>query len=160
MTVHGALVRILASQKRSPADLRFGIIGYGRIGRRLAELLTFLGADVTVFTSRIRLREDLGRLGIRAVCNYELPLLRDGGGGLENPLSALDILINCAPARVLSEEDAQYLSGASVFELASGDNIPENIPYLPLPALPAKMFPESAGIAYAQVALRNLFQNK
>lgn len=156
LTAQGAVVKILSQSQKAPRDMRFGIIGYGRIGRRLASLLTFLGAGVTVFTSRPQLWEDLGRLGIKAVGNYELPMIRAGGSSLQNPFSELDVLINTAPSQVLTVDDAKSLINTRVIELASGENIPNSIEFEVMPSLPAKMFPESAGIAYARAFLRNI----
>lgn len=158
LTAIGMLARILNRQRRAPDGLRFGIIGYGRIGRRLTELLTFLGAEVTVFTSRPELWEDLGRLGVKAVGTYELPLIREGVGGFSNPFEELDILINTAPAGILTEEDAPSLAGVWVIELASGDNIPDAVAHEIMPSIPAKEFPESAAAAYAQVLLRSIIE--
>ena len=153
MTALGFLGRIITREKRILSDLKFGIIGYGRIGKYLSQLLTFVGADVTVFTSRPALREDLSRLGIKTVGNYELTVFRRSIE-FESPFSKLDILVNTAPAKVLSDDDAQDLRGVKIYELASGENIPKALEHEKMPSIPALMFPESAGIAYAKSALK------
>lgn len=156
LTAQGAVAKIFTESRKAPRDTAVGVIGYGRIGRRLTSLLAFLGAGVCVFTSRPELCENLGRLGIKAVGNYDLPLIRAGVGYAVNPLSELDILINTAPAAVLSAEDSPNLINTRVIELASGENIPKSIRHEAMPSLPAKMFPESAGIAYGEVLLRKI----
>ena len=156
LTAQGAVAKIFTESRKAPRDIRAGIIGYGRIGRRLASLFAFLGAEVCVFTSRQGLCEDLGRLGIKAFGIYDLPLIRAHADCCDNPFSGLDILINTAPAAVLSDEDSQSLALTRVIELASGKNIPDAIRYEAMPSLPARMFPESAGVAYGEVLLRKI----
>ena len=52
LTALGALGYILSTEKRAPSDIRFGVVGYGRIGSRIARMLLFLGADVKIYTSK------------------------------------------------------------------------------------------------------------
>ncbi len=153
-TATGAMAKILCCTGIAPEDIRIGIIGFGRIGKRLAEIFTFLGSEVTVFTSRARLRIELGRLGIRAVTDAELSLARQGL--IPNPFESLDILVNTAPAAKLNSSDAEALSRVSVIELASGGNIPDGIPYVRYASVPAELFPRSAGIAYGEFAVRKI----
>ena len=50
ITAHGVLGRILTETGRDIGELTVGIIGYGRIGSALAELLLFLGAGVRIYS--------------------------------------------------------------------------------------------------------------
>lgn len=143
---------LLQTQTRAPGELKIGIIGYGRIGRELLRLLLFLGADCRVYTASEEKRRELGECGIESALSSEN---REKAGGVRR-FSGLDLLINTAPARLIREEEAEELSGVRVIELASGDNIPADIPYERLASLPAKTYPESAGRLYADFALRAL----
>lgn len=153
-TAVGTVAKLLCSGSLAPEELRIGIMGFGRIGKKLSELFVFLGSAVTVFTSRSELKLELGRLGINSVSDNELCLAREGL--LPNPFESLDVLINTAPAEKLKESDAQWLSSVRVIELASGNNIPSNIPYERYVAVPARLFAKSAGLAYGKFAEREI----
>ena len=70
--------------------------------------------------------------------------------------SGLDILINTAPAHILSEDYKESLGGVRIIELASGDNIPPGLNYERMAAIPARMYPKSAGYTVARAILRRL----
>ena len=143
LTAFGTVGIILTSSKKSPSELKVGIIGYGRIGRQLLRILLFLGASVRVYTRKNSTRLDLSRLGIDAALTDE----GDYGG--------LDYLINTAPDRVLCEsEAASAVASGEVIDLASGENFPEGIPITKLGGIPGLMYPISAGRIYAEAALR------
>jgi hypothetical protein len=155
LTAVGTLGRILTEEIRSPHELSVGVIGYGRIGERLVHMLMFLGARVTVFTSKSELRSELCMLGISGVDSGEL----DSPAALER-LTGLDIIVNTAPAPLLPDSAARIISGRRVIELASGNNLPDSIYYERISALPASMYPRSAGIALARSVLRMLGEAK
>ena len=143
LTAFGTLGVILTSARKSPSELKIGIVGYGRIGRQLLRILLFLGASVRVYTRKSSTRLDLSRLGIDASLSSE----GDYGG--------LDYLINTAPDRILTRRDAESAtSSGEVIDLASGDNFPEGIPITKLGGIPGLMYPLSAGRIYAETALR------
>ena len=71
----------------------------------------------------------------------------------------LDILINTAPARLISEKSAKELSGKRVIELASGDNLPPGLSFERMASIPAVTFPKSAGRAIARSVDRALKTN-
>jgi hypothetical protein len=145
LTAEAVLRDILdGADGRAPCHLKIGIIGYGRIGQRLAALLAFLGARIRVFTSRTELSLDLCMLGVSGMDS--LCLAGDEAG---NALGGLDILINTAPARLIPPGAAGVLKNTRIIELASGENIPPGILYERLPSLPAKRFPASAGYMLA-----------
>lgn len=143
LTALGTVGIILTSAKRSPSELKVGIIGYGRIGRQLLRILLFLGASVRVFTRKNSTRLDLSRLGIDAALSSECEY------------SGLDYLINTAPERILGERETRAaLECGEVIDLASGENFPEGIPITKLGGIPGLMYPLSAGRIYAEAALR------
>ncbi|MBR2344029.1 MAG: hypothetical protein IKA64_07240 [Clostridia bacterium] len=146
LTAEAALGIILSSERRAPRDIEFGIAGYGRIGRQLVNMLLFLGARVRVFTTSERRRLELGEAGISAEL---LPLAEGASLGV-------DILINTAPATLFSPESLTRDGGMRIIELASGDNFDEKIKVEKYPALPARVFPESAGRALYRAASRAL----
>lgn len=143
LTAQGALGYILSSTRRAPRDVAFGIVGYGRIGSRLAELLLFLGARVKIYTSKPRVARSLGECGVESEC-----VPRERG---KYDFSGIEILINTAPKDMKdSFEGGKTPDGMRVIELASGKNFEgvDGVEYLP--SLPEKMYPESAGAAYAR----------
>ena len=149
LTAEGTVAELLSCGTRAPRHTSVGIIGYGRIGQRLASLLAFLGARVKIFTSHRELSQDLCMLGISGIDSLSL-----GREDAADALSGLDVLINTAPARLIPPSAATVLQGTRVLELAGGDNIPACIAHERMPAIPARMFPESAGYALADAVLR------
>ena len=71
--------------------------------------------------------------------------------------SGVDILINTAPKDMSkSFPEGKVLKGVRVIELASGDNFHGVEGIEALPSLPGKMYPVSAGRAYAEATLKFL----
>ena len=138
LTAIGTVGYILNNEKKAPSHLSFGIIGCGRIGKRLMRYLLFLGADVKVYTSSLTTRIELAESGIET---------RNSGGILD--LSGVDILINTAPAQLIKDSDIPFLpKGIRVIDLAAGKylaNIPDAVK---LSGVPEK-YPISAGKLYA-----------
>ena len=151
LTSDGTVGRILTESRRAPSDLKIGIIGYGRIGERLLNLLAFLGASVVVFTSKKEVREELGMLSVQCMDTGSF----DSEDGLA-VLSSLDILINTAPVPLIPDSVCQVLRDKRVIELASGSNIPDGISYERFPSVPARMYPASAGYVLGRAVIRML----
>lgn len=150
LTAIGTLGRILTEEISSPAELSVGVIGYGRIGRRLVDHLAYLGAKIRVFTSKTELARELSMLGISGLDSLSL----EGSGA--DAFSGLDILINTAPAMLVPVGAREALSKLRVIELASGVNFPEGITYERFAAIPAEMYPKSAGVVLGRAAMRLL----
>jgi hypothetical protein len=154
ITAVGALGYILTSEGRIPRDLVFGVVGYGRIGSQILRMLLFLGARAVVYTSRSLTHFELGECGVRSVC---ISGIVDG----KYDFSGVDILINTAPKDMSkSFPDGRVTKGMRVIELASGDNFHGVEGVEPLPSLPGKMYPVSAGCAYAAATLKFLGRTK
>ena len=153
ITAYGALGYILTTEHRAPEDLRFGIVGYGRIGSELSRLLLFLGARVRVYTSRNLTRLELGECGVETSPSEDIY-----ARGAE--FSGIDILINTAP-RDMSGcfKNGEILGGMRLLELASGENFAGISGVERLPSLPERMYPESAGRAYFDAVVRFLKTN-
>lgn len=144
LTALATLSYLLDRLPRAPHELSVGIVGYGRIGRALCRLLVPLGARLRVYTRRPEVRTALGGCGIESA---------DSGSDTPLDFTALDVLINTAPARGLIHARCTGLPPV-ILELASGDTIAEDVPHVTLPSLPARSFPYSAGVAYARCVLR------
>ena len=117
------------------------ILGWGRIGKCLMQLMQNLGADVTVAARKDSDLAMIGALGCRYIAIGELT---------EN-LRQYDVIMNTIPAMVLprmtNREDAVILELASYPGMA-GDNI------INARGLPGKMAPEASGKLIADTFLR------
>lgn len=143
ITAKGALGYILTTSRKTPEDMAIGIVGYGRIGSSLAEQLLYLGAKLRIYTSKPLTRIKLGEQGIESA---------DSGGKLD--LAGLDMLINTAPMNMRKAIGDKIPDGLRVLELASGNNFAEGTSIEALPALPERMYPESAALAYVNAIKR------
>lgn len=151
LTANGTVGKILTLENAAPTDLSIGIIGYGRIGKRLLRLLLFLGARVSLFTSKESIMNELCALGISA-----MPYDVLGKKEVCRELLELDIIINTAPDSIMSDEVIEGLNTTKIIELASGDNFPIGRNVIRLSGIPAKMYPRSAGRVLADSVLRML----
>ena len=149
LTADGTVGRILTECRSALRDISVGVIGYGRIGQRLVRDLMFFGSRVTVFTSKKELRDDLALLGVGSVDSMNIE-----GADADEILGSLDFLINTAPARLLGGDSVKALSSVRVIELASGDNFPEGLIYYRFSAIPAVMYPKSAGKVLYEAVVR------
>ena len=142
LTATATLGIILESEKRVPRDIRFGIVGYGRIAKALLRDLLYHGSRVTVYTRRESVRLDLAEAGVGSE-----PF------SIGANLSEIDILINTAPQTppFLSE----IPNDVRVIEVASGNNF-EARAVERYPSLPARSFPISAAGAWYKSVLRML----
>ena len=147
LTVHGALAAILGSGEKSPADMKIGIIGYGRIGSRLLRALLFLGAKVILFTRSEESRSALGKEGVETA-----PFVYDGD------YTDLDILVNTAPTKIMSEEVMRKCeeAGLKILDLASGECFPLSVSLNKMASVPEKLYPRSGGRLYAEYIKRFL----
>ncbi|MBR2930043.1 MAG: hypothetical protein IKC32_02325 [Clostridia bacterium] len=146
LTAEATLGILLSTERRSISDLSIGVVGYGRIGERLTELLLYFGADVRVFTRRQSVGEELAESGV-------------GIGDSSSPegLYDLDILINTAPACTFDWlTEGNIPEGLRIIELASGDNLPPTEAVERYPSLPARCYPVTAGALFAESVERFL----
>lgn len=143
LTAECTLSYIMSTSKAALSDLCVGIVGYGRIGKVLLELLLFHGARVSVYTRKDSVRMKLLEDGVDAKLIPEATLDR------------LDLLVNTAPASLFSKKQIESMR-AEVLELAPGDNFVGAKNLTRLPSLPAKMLPKTAGRLYAEAVIRKL----
>ena len=139
ITARGALGWILTEGRKDATDLKIGIIGYGRIGKCLLRLLLFLGAEVTVYTTKASVAEELCVEGIAARV-FPWNICEDN----------LDLLVNTAPARLVpSDEEERFLLNARILDLASGKIFGEHENLTKLASIPEAFYPVSSGAVYA-----------
>ena len=150
LTALGVIGDIITEKNKSPEEVSFGIIGYGRIGKVLLKYLYFLGATPTVYTTRDSVLVELGSIGVNA------KLLS------ESDLSDMDVIINTAPTHILDKEDTERLiaAGTTVFDLASGDNFGLCQAVVKPMSVPGKVYPESAGKSYGEMAIKYFSNTK
>lgn len=141
LTALCALGIFLGSTRYSPREVAVGVVGYGRIGKRLTNLFLYLGSRVTVFTSREDTRLELCEYGVASAASAATA-----------DLSGLNLLINTAPAPIFPP--SAIPAGLRVIELASGDNFSGVEVVEKYPSIPAKMFPYSAGRAWGRAIER------
>ncbi len=143
-TVEGALAIAIRETAKTLFGSRVLVCGMGRIGKRLADTLTSLGADVTVATRK------------RDALPYKLiHTARIGEHAKE-----YDIIFNTAPARIFSAEFlARLKRDCTVIDLASppygADRAAAEaigVKYIIAPGLPGKYSPETAGVIMGECA--------
>lgn len=143
LTANGTLGHLLTETDKDIADLRFGVVGYGRIGKELLRLLLLLGSEVKLYTTRQSVALELGEAGVSTEVISP-----------DTDFSELDILINTAPARQIDE--SRLPSTLEIIDLASGSIFEPSGRLTKLPSIPDKMYPKSAGRLYAEAILRFL----
>lgn len=150
LTAVGTVGYILTNFKKAPEKMTFGIVGYGRIGSRLVEMLLYFGAEVKVYTTKNATRVALGECGINT------SLICAEACGIDEPLG-VDVLINTAPTPLYNTfSGGRVPHGLSVIELASGNNFGDTEGIIRLPSVPDRMYPESASLAYYEAVMRAL----
>ena len=142
---------------RTPDTIRGSkglVIGYGRIGAVLSQLLSELGAEVTVSARR---DSDLGRI----IAAGHRP---ERTGVWEYGLAQYDYIVNTVPAHILTAQDyRQMRRDVILLELASAPGGFDEalcrecgLTLLRAPGLPGKCAPKAAGEAIAGAVMRIL----
>lgn len=122
------------------------ILGWGRIGKCLAEQLKAMGAKVTVAA---RKEKDLAMLG---AIGYRWENISQLGNGL----SHYRVIFNTVPATVLRAEQCRLCDPECIkIELASTPGIEDSNSISAL-GLPGKIVPESSGSLIAKTVIRLL----
>ena len=152
LTAEGALQSAMRAGRRSLRELRCLVIGWGRIGRALVELLVALGARVTVASRSEAGRNHAIKRGAEAVATEDIARVLPG----------IDLVFSTPPAMVL---DAGRLAAAGpetmILDLASppyGVDLSaawaRGLRAWREPGIPGRMYPESAGRALMRAILR------
>ena len=140
ISARGALGVLLTDTERDIADMKLGIIGYGRIGREMCRMLLMLGAKVRLFTTRVSVARDLCLDGVSAEVI-----------SADCDLGDLDILINTAPAVIIPDE--KIPKNLEIMDLASGNIFKPSQRLRKLASIPEKMYPKTAGRLYAEAII-------
>lgn len=110
LTAEGAIEIALRERDFSLFGARVAVFGYGRIGARLASLLTAFGAKVTVVARRSESRL------LAEISNHLAVGYTESGDVLENS----DIVFNTVPFRIFGKDELSKMSKNSLYiELAS-----------------------------------------
>lgn len=137
ITAHCALKLAMAKLPVTLWNCQSLVIGWGRIGKCLAQLLRQLGADVTVAARKDTDRAMLAALGYRTADTAQLDT------------TPFRVIFNTVPAMIsaLSPGEALKIDLASTLGLGSSDVIWAR-------GLPNKDAPESSGALIARTAIR------
>lgn len=120
------------------------VIGWGRIGKVLGQLLRALGADVTIAARKEADRAMIRALGYRTADTYNLYSI----------LGDFRLIYNTVPEPVLSK-DAPFRKGCIKIELASRRGI-EGDDVIQAKGLPGVHAPETSGKLIADTIIRRL----
>ena len=142
---------------RTPGTIRGSnglVIGYGRIGAVLSQLLSKLGAEVT---ASARKEDDIGRI----IAAGHRP---ERTGQWQNGLAQYDYIVNTVPFRILTAQDYRQMEQKTLLlELASAPGgfdealcHANGLTLIRAPGLPGKCAPKTAGEAIAEAVLRIL----
>lgn len=135
-------LKILKERSSCPLrGRRILVVGWGRIGKCLCQLLNAHGAEVTVATRKDADRAMIRALGCRSI-SIEDAALESG---------RFDAILNTVPAMVLPDITAK--PDAIVLELASKPGI-SGTTIVDARGLPGKMAPEKSGQLIAKTFLR------
>ena len=145
LTAEGAVAAALRAGTLAMRDTRCLVVGWGRVGRVLAELLVGMGADVTVASRSQAHRNRAVERGARAVDTERL----------ETALAGVRLICNTAPGLVLDRERLRGVDeNAMIIDLASppyGVDLraawQRGLRAWREPALPGRCCPESAATA-------------
>lgn len=151
-TAEGALMIAMSNTHTTIHGSDFGIIGYGRISTRLAEMLKALGGNVTVFARSQEALFDAQRNGYEV---FKLAENKDDSYlfSFADKLNNCSVVFNTVPNVILSEDILSKLSLKQIYiELASSPGGIDlecarrlKLKNIYAPSLPGRYSPKSAG---------------
>ncbi len=158
LTAEGAVMLAMEQTDHALRGSTVAVIGYGRIGKLLADLLLSLGAEVTVCARR----RDALLWAAQTGCHpLRLGNPDRAGGGLFPLCYGHSVIFNTVPSHVLGREVLLRMEpGTVLIDLASApfgaedEDIREagesgHIRYIRAPSLPGRYAPRDAGRAIA-----------
>ena len=142
-TAEGVIEILIKNLPITIHSMKCAILGYGRVGKVLAETLKSLGAEVTIFARKERDKADAFTKGYKFA---SFP-------SLKNTEYKFDALINTVPQKVLGRDEMKNISSDCLFiEIASA---PFGIDFqaakefafdvIKANSLPGKVAPKTAG---------------
>ena len=156
ITAEGAIQLAMTALNGGIRFSRCAVIGYGRIGRALADFLHLLCAEVTVWARR---EDVLAEASERGLKTEKINELSDSFLSLSR---GFDVIFNTVPERIISNDVLLSLSNDTVMiELASSPGgfdhdiaVQYGIRFIDGRGLPGKYAPKAAGNAVADVLLK------
>lgn len=143
ITADCALKTAVSLIQTTLADTPTLILGWGRIGKCLAQLLKSLGCRITVAARKATDRALLNALGYEALSFESLP----------DHLPRFRLLYNTVPSPVLSEQQLSFCQNCVKIELASRDGL-DGEDIIIARGLPGQLAPESSGHLIADTFYR------
>lgn len=128
---------------RTYRDMPVLILGWGRIGKCLAQLLHGLDAKICVYARKSADRATLKALGYESISEREFAAV----------LPRFRLIFNTAPAPILSREMAEKCRDCLLIDLASKLGI-QSEDVLWARGLPGKLAPESSGKLISETIIR------
>ena len=159
LTALGTVGVLLCEHTRALPELCVGIIGCGRIGRELVDILSFLACRLVVFSASTKTKEELLVRGIQTV---SVAWQGDEGQNINDCLQKCgfpwmpDILLNTSPSKFANHFFDGY--EGKIYDLASGEPIPPTVEHTRLASLPKRMYCDSAGRAVYESVLLALYE--
>jgi len=158
-TAEGALMILMEKLPRVMRGAKIAVIGYGRVGQALAQLLVSVGADVTVAARR---REVLAKA---AGCGCQ-PILIENNASLLPLAAGYHAICNTVPHCLFDEGFLRVLCRDTLLmELASTPGgidakaaQKHNTPVVYALSLPGKYAPVTAGEIIADTVLSKLYE--
>lgn len=152
LTAEGTIKTILNNYTKALCNSNICVIGYGRIGKFLAKILSGFGAKITIAGRRPETEAQATAYGY-AYTDTNAPLTEP---------AKYDILINTAPSPVITKNQLSSLrKDVLIVDLASGDGGTDfataealGIKAIHALSLPGKTAPTAAGEAIKQTIIR------
>ncbi len=153
-TAEGAVALAMQMMGTTIQGAELTVLGYGRIGSYLSNILRSLGAKVTVVARSAKSRTLAEISGVCAV----------GFDDCEAPLSCADMVFNTVPFKVIGERELSAIgSGTAIIDLASlpggadeAECVKHKVLLVRALGLPGKVAPKTAGKAVFETVLRLL----
>ena len=162
LTAEGAVDLAMKSTDKALRYSECAVIGYGRIGKALSEMLKHLGSDITVWARR----DDA--LALARENKLKTEKIYDNDGSFSKLSKGMDIIFNTVPERILSNELLISIPQNTVLiELASAPGgfdpdiaIQCELKFIDGRGLPGKYAPMSAGRILSDTILQHLKQRR
>jgi dipicolinate synthase subunit A len=145
-SAEGALMLMMEHTARVIEGSHVLISGYGRIGKRLSEILQKLGARVTIAARSEQALSDAAIKGFEAVQIYN--------DNIDLSNKSFDVIFNTVPHQIFSKRAIETIGGKPIYiEIASspyGIDVAaardRGISVVFAPSIPSKYAPETAGV--------------